>query len=107
MINTQQKTGKYEFPSKAEFDNAFNSLFNTDSDGNKVPKFYFSEPVPVVVLNQTTYNVDMSWWLFNEYNEQGVLIPKQHPTGWSNYVIELDNEGSHGFYGIEYLKTKI
>lgn len=107
MINTQQKLGKYEFPSKVEFDIAFNSLFETGSDGNKIRKFNFSKPVHLVIGNQTTYNVDMAWWLVDEYNEQGILLPKQHPAGWGNYSIELNNEGSHCFSGVEYLKTKI
>lgn len=105
MSETKQVVGKYEFLSKNEFDIAFNLLFNTDFDGNKIPKFYFSEPVHVIIPNQNTYNVDMCWWLKNEYHNNN-LMQKDHPYGWGDYAIDLDNEGLHSF-GISYLENKI
>jgi len=109
----KQVIGKYEFPTKEAFEIAFDLLHNIDEEGNRTPKFYFSDPVIIKIpleeaefdsegnlikeaTFQDTINVDMSWWL--------EVI--EHPEGWSDYAIDISTEGLHSL-GISYLENKI
>jgi len=129
MKNTKQYIGKYEFPSKTEFDVAFSLLHQNDG----TPKFDFSKPVKLSVplteaefneegetiseaTYKDTYNVDMSWWLKNVYKEvfiedseemMRVLADPEHPEGWGEYALNVETEGLHSFKGVSYLKNKI
>ena len=57
-----------------------------DEEGNEVSPAIYSDK----------YHVDVLW--------QGI---DSHPYGWATYAINLNNEGSHSFFGVSYLDNKI
>lgn len=119
------KIGKYEFNSKQQFEEKVLALgVSTDEEGNEYPthKHIFvelgnlilepaiyseeGEEVTPAVLSDK-YHVDAAWDLEDSYDEEGELVKAKHPHGWASYSVELTSNGSHSFYGIDYLANKI
>ncbi len=49
------------------------------------------------------YHLDVAWQLEDTYREDGELIKADHPYGWKSASVDLDSNGVHSFYGIDYL----
>ena len=47
-------------------------------------------------VHSDKYHIDVLW--------QGI---DSHPYGWATYSIDLDNEGSHSFFGVSYIDNKM
>jgi hypothetical protein len=104
------RLGKYEFNSKEQADSKIEGLgvneegFPThnhtivrlgnitlskatyDEDGNELTPAVHSDK----------YHIDVLWHDIDS-----------HPYGWATYAIDLDNEGSHGFFGVSYIGNKM
>tara|TARA_R110000744_G_scaffold185130_1_gene304542 strand:- start:139 stop:666 length:528 start_codon:yes stop_codon:yes gene_type:complete len=67
-----------------------------DADGNetKAPVLY------------DKYCIDVLWKDLEETDEDG-NVSIDHPYGWKSYAIDLNNEGVHSFFGVEYLDNKM
>jgi len=108
------KIGKYEFKDKETAESKIKGLGTSiDENGNEYP----THPHTVVKLGRITL-------VKAEYDEQGkeikaaVLSDKyhldvlfkgidNHPYGWkSSAVGNIDNNGVHSFYGVDYLTHK-
>ena len=53
------------------------------------------------------YHVDVNWSLEDTHKKDGSVTKAVHPRGWKSSSIDLDNNGVHAFYGIDYLTNKI
>jgi hypothetical protein len=121
-----RRVGKYEFDSKEQFDAKLRALgVATDEEGIEYPTHknsavrlghivltkgeYDEEGNEVVApILSDKYHVDVAWYGINDtYDEEGNFVPAKHPYGWSSYAIELTDNGSHSFYGLDYLSYKI
>lgn len=119
------KIGKYEFDSKEQFEDKVRSLgVITDEQGNEVPTHnHCIVKLGNIVLEPAEYNeegeitkeavlsskyhVDVAWRINDSYNEEGELVKAKHPYGWASYSVELTSNGSHSFYGLDYIKNKL
>tara|TARA_R110000737_G_scaffold64135_4_gene91840 strand:+ start:3924 stop:4286 length:363 start_codon:yes stop_codon:yes gene_type:complete len=68
-----------------------------DTDGEQTQEAILSDK----------YHVDVCWRLSDTYSEDGQLIKAKDPYGWKSSKIDLDNNGVHSFFGIDYLTNKI
>ena len=116
--------GKYEFKDQKTADSKIKSLgVSTDEDGNEYPTHKQSiVKLGYIVLergeydsegNETKapvlsskYHLDVAWQLEDTYSEDGELIKAEHPYGWKSVNVELDSNGVHSFYGVDYLTHK-
>tara|TARA_R110002051_G_scaffold88619_1_gene156016 strand:+ start:22260 stop:22625 length:366 start_codon:yes stop_codon:yes gene_type:complete len=116
--------GKYEFDSKTQAESKINALPSVkDEEGNDVPSHKHTiVKLGNIVLEQgeydsegeetkapvlsSKYHVDCAWRDIEETDEEG-NVTIDHPYGWKTYAIELEDEGVHGFMGIEYQTNKI
>lgn len=57
-----------------------------DKDGNELTPAVYSDK----------YHVDVLW--------QGI---DSHPFGWATYSININDEGSHSFFGVSYVENKM
>lgn len=104
------RVSKYEFSSKEQADKKIEDLgvseegFPThnhsivrlgnivlskatyDKEGNELTPATYSDK----------YHVDVLW--------QGI---NSHPYGWSTYSIDLNDEGTHSFFGVSYIDNKL
>ena len=67
-----------------------------DSEGNETK-------APVL---SSKYHLDVAWQLEDTYSEEGELIKADHPYGWKSANVDLDSNGVHSFYGVDYLTHK-
>ncbi len=106
--------GKYEFDNKTQAESKINALEENHKHtivklGNIILEQgeYDSEgeetKAPVL---SNKYHVDCAWKDIEETDEEG-NITIDHPYGWKTYAINLEDEGVHGFMGIEYQSNKI
>lgn len=118
------KIAKYEFNSKEQADSKIESLgVITDDEGNTFPSHNHSiVHLGHIVLEQGVYDaegneitppvlselyhVDVCWDLDDSYDEEGNLVPVDHPFGWKTYAIDLEHDGVHSFYGLNYQEFK-
>ena len=118
------KIGKYEFSSKKTADSKIKSLgVATDEDGNEYPTHKHSiVKLGNIVLEQpefdedgevtkeavlsSKYHLDVAWQLEDTYSDEGELIKADHPHGWKSANVDLDSNGVHSFYGVDYLTHK-
>ena len=118
------KIGKYEFKDEKTALSKIKSLgVATDEDGNEYPTHKHSiVKLGYIVLergeydnegNETKapvlsskYHLDVAWQLEDTYNEDGELIKADHPYGWKSANVDLDSNGVHSFYGVDYLTHK-
>jgi hypothetical protein len=116
--------GKYEFKDQKTADSKIKSLgVATDEEGNEYPTHKHSiVKLGYIVLergeydsegNETKapvlsskYHLDVAWQLEDTYSEDGELIKAEHPYGWKSANVELDSNGVHSFYGVDYLTHK-
>ena len=98
--------GKYKFESKEQYKLKLDSLYTTDEDGEKVPKFKFSlVPLGNVVLVEATTDEDGEILTETEYSEEYLVDAawwgqENHPYGWKPYSIDdqiEDGQGLHFF----------
>tara|TARA_R110001592_G_scaffold230244_1_gene487040 strand:- start:537 stop:899 length:363 start_codon:yes stop_codon:yes gene_type:complete len=118
------KISKYEFTDEASALSKIAALpHSTDEDGNNYathshtvvklgyiaiePGQYDSEgnEIQAPVLYDK-YCVDVMWKDLEETDEDG-NVSIDHPYGWKSYAIDLDNEGVHSFFDVEYLDNKM
>lgn len=108
------KIGKYQFNSKEVAENKISALnpahkhtvvrlgnivlseAEFDSEGNKTKE----------VVKSEKYHIDVAWQLEDTIDENGNLIKADHPYGWKSASINLNTNGVHSFYGVDYLKNK-
>ena len=67
-----------------------------DNEGNETK-------APVL---SSKYHLDVAWQLEDTYSEDGELIKAEHPYGWKSANVDLDSNGVHSFYGVDYLTHK-
>jgi len=109
------KIGKYEFDSKEQFEDKVSKLEEGHNHsiiklGNIVlePAQYNEEgEITKEAVLSSKYHVDVAWRINDSYNEEGELVKAKHPYGWASYSVELTNNGSHSFYGLDYMKYKL
>ena len=109
------KIGKYEFDSKEQFEDKVSKLEEGHNHcivklGNIVlePAEYNEEgEVTKEAVLSNKYHVDVAWRINDSYNEEGELVKAKHPYGWASYSVELTSNGSHSFYGLDYIKNKL
>jgi hypothetical protein len=120
-----RKIGKYEFKDEATALSKIRALgVDTDEDGNEYPTHKHcvvklgnivlqrgeydeeGEEITPPVLSDK-YHLDVAWDLHDTYDEEGNLIPADHPYGWKSASVDIDTEGVHGFYGVSYLDNKL
>ena len=97
------KVGKYEFNDQAQATSKIDALGDNrhtffllghieivkgewDEDGNVIVEPVYSDK----------FHVDVLW--------QDI---ETNPYGWATYEIDLDNDGVHSFFGVNYLENKI
>ncbi len=120
------KIAKYKFNTKKQFQDKFDNLYTADEDGNLIPNFRFAVvQLGHVVLVEGTYDengdvltgteyseeylVDVTWFLEDEFDEDGNLLEKNHPYGWKSYSVDskiTEGQGMHQFLGVDYQKHK-
>lgn len=89
------KLGKYEFNSKEQAESKIEGLGTfTDIDGNTYPSHNYA--IVKLGYNGDKYMVDVDW---KELETQ--------PYGWASYFVDVQGEGIHSFYGINYQENKI
>ena len=104
------KIGKYEFNSKEQAQDKITDL-GVDEDGNVTHTHTIVE-LGSIVLVQGTYDEDgneITSPVFSDKYHVDVMWNglDGHPYGWKTYSINLDNEGSHGFFGVSYVNNKM
>ena len=118
------KIGKYAFKDQATFESKLKALgVETDEDGNEYPTHgHAIVKLGHIVLEQgeydnegnetkapvlsSKYHLDVAWQLEDTYSEDGELIKAEHPYGWKSANVDLDSNGVHSFYGVDYLTHK-
>lgn len=118
------KVGKYEFKDQKTILAKIKSLgVAKDEDGNEYPTHNHSiVKLGNIVLKRAEFNnkgdltktavlskmfhLDVLWLLKDTYNKDGKLVSAEHPYGWKSHNVDLDNNGVHSFYGVDYLTHK-
>ena len=116
--------GKYKFKDQKTAEAKIKALgVSTDENDNEYPTHKHSivklgnivlksgeyddegnETKPPVL--STKYHLDVAWQLEDTYSEDGELIKADHPYGWKSANVDLDSNGVHSFYGVDYLTHK-
>ncbi len=119
------KIGKYEFDSKEQAESKEEGLGTITNDETNetypshnhtvihlghiaLEKAEYDEEGNVVkepVLS-SKWHVDVLWNVTDTLDENDTLIYADHPYGWKSYSVDLDNEGVHRFYGLNYVDFK-
>lgn len=104
------KISKYEFIDEAQANSKIEGL-GINEEGNPThnhtvvklgqitlsPAVYDEEGNEVSpAVHSDKFHVDVMWKDLDS-----------HPYGWATYAINLDNEGSHSFFGVSYLDNKL
>ena len=115
------KIGKYEFDSREQAQTKIDALGTaTDEDGNEYPTHKHTiVHLGNIVLEQGEYNeegeevsapvLSDKWhidalWVNLEADEDGLI---DHPYGWKSYAIDIEGNGVHSFYGLDYDSHKM
>lgn len=106
--------GKYEFNSKEQAKEKIKALgVNIDEDGNEYPTHNHSiVELGYIVLQQAEYDkegeVVTEAVLSNKYHVDVLWEGlESHPYGWATYSIDLNEEGTHSFFGVSYIGNKM
>jgi hypothetical protein len=116
------KIGKYAFDSREQAQSKIDALGTaTDEDGNE----YATHKNTIVqlgniVLEQGEYNeegeevtapvLSDSWHIDVCWKDEYVTDEEEevsHPYGWKSYAIDIEGNGVHSFYGLDYDSHKI
>ena len=118
------KVGKYEFKDQETAEAKIKALgVAKDDDGNEYPTHKHSiVKLGYIVLERgeydndgneikapvlsSKYHLDVAWKIQDTIDEDGNVIKADHPYGWKSASVDLDNNGVHSFYGVDYLKHK-
>lgn len=119
------KIGKYEFDSKeqAESKEAALGTYTDPDTGETFPTHNHSlVHLGNIVLEQGEYDeegnavkapvlsakwhVDVCWSLEDTIDENGDPVYADHPFGWKTYSVDLDTNGVHSFYGLNFADYK-
>ena len=119
------KIGKYEFDSKEQAETKEAALGQeTDPDTGYTYTTHNHNVIHLghIVLEEGVYDdegneitapvlsskwhVDVAWTLDDTLDENGDMIYADHPFGWKSYAINIDDEGVHRFYGLNYVDYK-
>jgi|VirMetMinimDraft_7_1064189.scaffolds.fasta_scaffold51749_4 hypothetical protein len=118
------KIGKYQFENKAEALGKIESLgIFIDEEGNKLATHSHSiVKLGNIVLEKGEYNeagdeikspvfsekyhLDVMWDLKDTVDENGNIVKADHPDGWKQKAIEIQDEGVHSFFGVKYQENK-
>jgi hypothetical protein len=104
--------GKYEFNSKEQFETKFAALHTEDEEGNLIPNSKFTiVSIGHLVVEQGVYDedgievtppvIDDKWHVDALWRDL-----YDHPEGWGEFSIDIDDEGIHGFVGLKYVEHK-
>jgi hypothetical protein len=108
------RIGKYEFDSREAAQSKIDALGTaTDEDGNEYPTHKNTiVHLGNIVLEQGEYDSDgnetkapvtsSKWHIDVLWAEE-----EAHPYGWATRAVDLDNEGSHSFFGVSYVANKM
>lgn len=104
------KVSKYEFNSKEQADSKIESL-EVNEEGSPTHNHTIVR-LGNIVLSKATYDEDgneLTPAVHSDKYHVDVLWQgiDSHPYGWATYAIDLDNEGSHGFFGVSYIGNKM
>jgi len=103
---------KYQFNSKEQFLDKYDSLHTTDEQGEVLPNFEFSVvQLGNIVLEEAVLDEEgevVTEAVLSEMWHVDAIFTDQedHPYGWKTYSVNLDTEGMHGFAGLNYLEHK-
>ena len=120
------KIGKYEFKDQTTAEAKIKALgVDTDEDGNEYPTHrhaivklghivleqgeYDEEgnEIKAAVLSDK-YHLDVMWTLSDTEDEEGNVIKAEHPYGWKSAAVgNIDGNGVHSFYGVDYQENKM
>jgi len=114
------KIGKYQFDNKEQAQTKINALGTaTDEDGNEYPTHKhtvvelgniilqdgeYDEDCNEIVapIFSTNWHVDVLW-VGLEADEDGTI---EHPYGWKSKSVNIDGDGVHAFFGLNYDSLK-
>ena len=104
------RLGKYEFNSKEQADSKIEGL-GVNEEGSPTHNHTVVR-LGNIVLSKATYDEDgneLTPAVHSDKYHVDVLWQgiDSHPYGWATYAIDLDNEGSHGFFGVSYIGNKM
>ena len=89
------KIGKYEFDSKSAYETKLKALGTAkDEDGNDYPTHSHS----LVALGNIVVTP-------GEYDEEGNEVKADHPYGWKQFAVEIQDNGVHMFAGVDYVSN--
>ena len=114
------KIAKYEFTSKEQAQTKIDALgVSTDEDGNEYPNHKHTiVHLGNIVLEQAVIDEDgeieteavlsEDWhvdvlWVGLEADEDGII---DHPYGWKSKSVDIDGDGVHAFFGLNYDSLK-
>ena len=120
------KIGKYEFKDQKAAEAKIKALgVDTDEDGNEYPTHRHAiVKLGHIVLEQgeydeegnetkapvlsDKYHLDVMWKLEDTVDEEGNVIVAEHPYGWKSAAVgNIDGNGVHSFYGVDYQENKM
>ena len=113
--------GKYQFDSREQAQTKIDALGTaTDEDGNEYPTHKHTiVHLGNIVLEQGEYDsegnetvapiLSADWhldvlWSDLEADEDGTI---DHPYGWKSKSVDIDGDGVHSFFGLNYKNYKI
>ena len=108
------RTSKYEFNSKEQAKEKIKALgVEKNDDGNEYPTHNHSiVELGYIVLKDGVYNDDLKEIeppIYSDKYHVDVLWKgiDSHPYGWATYSIDLNEEGTHSFFGVSYITNKM
>ena len=118
------KIGKYEFNSSVQADDMIAALGTTTTElGDVVPSHnHCVVRLGYIVLEQGEYNesgeqtkapvlsdkyhVDVLWKGLELVDAEAEVLSYVEPSGWSDFRIDLEDNGVHSFMGLNYVDYK-
>ena len=118
------KIGKYEFTNESTAKSKIAALGTaTDEDGNTYPTHkHCIVKLGYIVLEQGEYNeegeetkapvlsdkyhLDVLWKGLEPVDAEAEVLSYVEPDGWSEYRIDLEDNGVHSFMGLDYKNYK-
>jgi len=109
------KIGKYEFADKSACEKKIKALgVDTDEDGNEYPTHSHAVvKLGNIILERGEYDEEgeeiKAPVFSNKYHLDVMWVGlDEHPYGWkSNAVGNINDNGVHSFYGVDYQKNKM
>lgn len=108
------RIAKYEFDSREQAQTKIDALGTaTDEDGNEYPTHKNTiVHLGNIVLEQGEYdsegNETKAPVLSSKWHIDVLWVDEEsHPYGWATRAVDLDNEGSHSFFGVSYISNKM